>query len=439
MWHDPTRFRRVCPLLVSTPEGWRCSVDAVDVRPFWGLAVRHFALGLLISYIVITAGLYGVLRYVGYHITPLATMWPPAWHQIHTAQEGVYAIRAARALNAGNLQSAVLALELVCDINPHNVPAGLALANLWQVSNQPALADGMYLRLIDRNPEARAIITQAWYHALLSRADYPMIKELSVRMLSVHDGNEGVWLHALFFASRQTKDVRLLKGLLAQPPAMPVWCLDLVRVEVALLEDRFRDVRLALTSPAVQPPSSYVAYYQIERLIMTGHYYEALAMLDAYGKRLNSDEATFHRLRIFSARGWSSLAESEFDRVLSRPLSPRVYTLICAYLIRQPNRALLSRYFVHFMRAQLPLTPENYPYFAATYTAAAANGNWERATEIEAMLKRLTGAEASTFQALLDFFRWRDAKKRIELILPVLALPTEVSYSLLERYQPIGK
>ena len=30
-WHQPARFRRVCPLLVETPDGLRCSVDTRDV------------------------------------------------------------------------------------------------------------------------------------------------------------------------------------------------------------------------------------------------------------------------------------------------------------------------------------------------------------------------------------------------------------------------
>ncbi|MBI3886131.1 MAG: hypothetical protein HY302_10425 [Opitutae bacterium] len=436
MWNEPGRFRRVCPLLVSTPDGWRCSVNTADVRPFWPRAWRYAGLAVFCLYLAGAVGAFGVLRSLGYRISPLAVIVPTKWPEIRAAREGVYAAHALRALNAGNYQSAVLALELVCDLNRHNVAAGLTLAGLWQASNQWNLADGLYVRLMAENPGQQLAVAQAWYHSLLSRADYAQIKELAVRLLPLDEAHRGVWLHALFFAVRQTHDAHFLNELLARPPAVPDWCMQLIRIEAALLQGRLASVERQLTSPDAAPASPYVPYYQIDRLIASGRYDDAIAMLDAYGPRLSPDEATFHRLRIYAARGWTSLAEIEFDDVLSRPLTPRQITLICAQLVRQPNRTLLSRYFVRFVRARLPLTTENYPLFSATFCAAAVNGNWERAADLASMLRQLTGTEAQSFQALQEFLRRGGAAKRIDLVLPAIALPIEVTYALLERYPP---
>lgn len=438
-WSKPERFQRLCPLLVSTPEGWRCSANTADVRPFWKPVFRSIGLALLTLFILGVIGSFGVLRYVGYRISPLAIIWPPRWHEIHQAREDVYATRAVRALNLGNFQTAILSLQLVCDLNPHNVAAGLTLAGLWQISNRSSLADGLYIRLARDNPEQQLVISQARYQSLLSRADYAAIKELSSQLLAIDEPQRGVWLHALFFAVRQTHDSQFLTDLLARQPNLPPWCLTLIQTEAALLADPHATVPLALLSTVADAASPYISYYQIDRLIALGRYDNAMELLVAYGSRINPDEAAYHRLRIFSARGWTSLAEIEFDNILSQPLTARQITLICTFLIGQPNRALLSRYFVSFVRNRVPLTAANYPLFSATFCAAAANGNWERADEIGSMLKQLTGSEAHSFRVLQAFFRKNESGKRINQMLPVIALPTEVSYALLGRYAPSEK
>lgn len=47
-WNRAARVRCVCPLLVGTPEGLRCSIAAANVRPFWGRACA-FAAGAFVA------------------------------------------------------------------------------------------------------------------------------------------------------------------------------------------------------------------------------------------------------------------------------------------------------------------------------------------------------------------------------------------------------
>lgn len=123
-WNQPARFKRVCPLLVQTPQGWRCSVNAESVRPFWGRAILYgTALGLVL-YLALTLLVFGVLRSASYKTSYLSVAWPPRWNELRKSQENLYVARAQQALQAGNYQEAILSLEMVTQLNPGNYPAG---------------------------------------------------------------------------------------------------------------------------------------------------------------------------------------------------------------------------------------------------------------------------------------------------------------------------
>ena len=61
-WRNPGRFKRVCPLLTETKDGWRCGVDAERVRPFWGRAAAYVGAALLTLYLLGSVAVFVVLR-----------------------------------------------------------------------------------------------------------------------------------------------------------------------------------------------------------------------------------------------------------------------------------------------------------------------------------------------------------------------------------------
>ena len=76
-WHQPARFRRLCPLLIETPDGLRCSVDTKDVRPFWRRAAAYYlgaAGGIYLAGLILA---FVFLRIIGYPLSPLTLAWPP--------------------------------------------------------------------------------------------------------------------------------------------------------------------------------------------------------------------------------------------------------------------------------------------------------------------------------------------------------------------------
>lgn len=432
-WNRPRRFRRVCPLLVQGPEGWRCSVEAEGVRPFWLHATRYATAALLALYLVGATVAYVALRVAKYDVSYLTVVWPPRWHELRGSQEQLYARRAQEAMAKGNYQEAILSLEMVCQINPQNYSAGLALAALSQVAAQPYISDHIYERLMRDVPEHRVQTAQIWFQTLLARSAYDKIMPLALAMLSEDPEQRGAWLNALLFSARQTHASEFLGTALQANPHLPEWCTELINIEQGLLEDRVESTLPRLTHIYRQPAASYLPYYQVERLLVGGRADLANTVLGSYTNLLQPDEAAFLRLRIFHAKGWLSLLSPEYDNLLQYPLTPRLANEFCAYLIIHPSPQLLAGYFDRFTRQGPPLTAETLPLYQATYLATALADDSVRVEKIRDQLARFTSSDARVLRGLVELLKAGKPDPRLSRILPLVHLPTEVVYAILEQ------
>ena len=432
-WHQPARFRRVCPLLTETPEGWRCSVEAERVRPFWGRALLYAAGALLALYLAGTAVAYATLRAAKYDLSYLVVAWPPRWKELRGAQEKLYVTRAQTALARGNYQEAILSLEMVCQLNPRNYSAGLALAGLTQMAAQPHISEHIYERLMHDVPEQRTQTAQIWYRTLLARANYQKIIPLAAAMLGEDPEQRSAWLHALLFAARQSRDGESLRSVLQQNPHLPEWCTEIINLEQALLENRFDSALPGLTRVHRQPPSAYLPYYQVERLLLHGHADQAATLLLAYGNRLPADEAAFLRLQIYRAKGWTARIDAEYDLLLQYPMTPRLAAKFCAYLITHPASGPLARYVDKFIQEGPTIAAGTIPLYQATYLAAALAGDTARADLLRAALTKFTSADARVLNGLVELLKTGRPDPRILRILPLVPLPIEVIYAIQAR------
>lgn len=439
-WNKPARFRTVCPLLLETPDGLRCSVNTENVRPFWGRAIGFGTALLLAVYLGGSIGLFVVLKRIGYEVGLNTVVWPGNWSGLRTAQERMYARRAKEALATENYQAAILALEMVGQLNPRNEAAALALANLWQISGRAVLADGIYERLLRENPGSRARIAQVWYRALLTRTDFAQIGALAPRMLGEDLHQQAPWLHALFFATRVTGDHQPLEKAIASGAKFPDWCNYLLAVELAAQTGGIAAAEAQLTRVQSEPGSPYVPIFQAKRLISFQRYASALKVLEGYAGRVPVDEAGFLRLEAFLLLGWTSLADSEFDALLGFPMRPRLAAQFCAHFIRYPDRNLFARYFDRFVKAGPNLDADTFPLFAATLLAAARCGDAERLSYMNEIIRRVTENDSRPLGILATQLGQNAPIARIDLALPSVPLPTEVLYAVLERfYQPPAK
>lgn len=435
-WMQPARFRRVCPLLTQTPQGWRCSVNAESVRPFWGRALLHGSVLGLTLYFAGTLALYAVLRAARYETSYLSVVWPPRWGELRDSQEKLYAARAQQALQAGNYQEAILSLERVTQLNPRNYAAGLALAGLSQVAAQPYVSDHIYERLMRDVPEQRRPTAQIWFRALLARAAYPQVKELATRMLSEDPAERAAWLNALLFSSRQTGDHACLGKVLSEHPHLPEWCTELIGVEQLLLQGHLDRALPRLTRVHRQPAAGYIPYYQVDRLLRHREADRASDLLRTYGSRLPPDEAAFLRLRVYQAKGWTSLTGPELDALLRYEMAPRIIAQFCACLIDRPDPALFARFHDRLAAADLPVNAETVPLHQAVYLAATLAGDTTRAEQVIARINQYTSSDARVLRGLGQLLRAPGLDPRLPRILPLVPLPTEVVYAILDRAPP---
>ncbi|AOS45439.1 hypothetical protein Verru16b_02520 [Lacunisphaera limnophila] len=432
-WRQPARFRRVCPLLTETKEGWRCGVDAERVRPFWGRAALYGGAAFLSLYLAATLAVFAFLRTASYDTSYLTVVWPPLWSELRGSQEKLYATRAQQALAKGDYAEAILALQLVCEINPQNYPAALTLATLSQIAGQPYVAEHIYARLMHEVPEQRPATAQIWIRALLARGDYPQIKPLATAMLSEDSGRREAWLHTLLFSARQTRDQSALETLLNHHTDLPEWCLELARIELLLLQRHPDQALPLLTRVHGRPGSPYLPYYQAETLMDLGRFEAASDLINAYGSRLPLEEAAFLRLRLFEAQKWTSLMGPEYDNLLSYPMTPRLAAQFCAWFIRSPDAAAFTRYAERFQRHGPPLSSDTLPLYHATYLAAIACKDTARAEELAGTITRFTAANAKAVRAVGDLLLQGAGQQQLSQLLPLVPLPVEVIYVVLDR------
>lgn len=432
-WSSPLRFRRVCPLLGHRADGaFCCSVGAHDVRPFWGRAV--LAYGGLSGLIYATGVLlvFGFLRYRGYELNLLQVGWPPAWSDFGRAQSQLFYKRGQSALRAGQINEAVLSLSIAYERDPENGPAGLLLAQLWQTT-QPALSDRIYSSLLRHPRDDGMAVAQTWCGALLRRGNFQQIVRVAVEALKAASSPSPVWELTLLEAIRLSAGSELEQARLPSVEGLPHTAkavLDREHVLRTSLQPGSRAPALAELVPAAPSP---VAVYQIvTSLLLSGHAAEALALLDRFGKVLDTRTLTSLRLDGFAAQGWSELRQIEIDALLgASPGRPGV-DIVCAHLIRFPDTALSTRFFARIDSRPPPLSSEGASAtYAALFCLAGVEKNASRLEHYRKQLESVSGGSLPALAAVADFFLGKSTDKRLGSFLPFLpAVSNEVAWSL---------
>ncbi|MDE3083780.1 MAG: hypothetical protein KGJ37_00995 [Verrucomicrobiota bacterium] len=438
-WQNPARFRRVCPLLVETPDGLRCSAETKDVRPFWGRAFGFYGGGLAALWLTGALTVFAVMRGIGYPVSIVSVAWPPAWQQIRAARAEYFFQKARRSLDAGHVSEALLALPYAYTLNPRNYSAGLLLAQLWQIG-QPVLSDRLYAKLLHEHPEQRATIAAAWYRALLARGDFAKITQLARDVLASQPSPAPDWLRALFFAARRTGDPAPLRTLLDKQRALTPALRNLIEIEILIEEGRTADAHAALLRLNVDTP--YAAYYQVNELARLGFPSEAISELNAKPGFFGAFDQAALRLDAFATQGWSSLVHNEAENLLLAPANASVFELLAAQLIRHPDAELLAESFDKLEREPPANRDDAYRAALALFFAAGANKDWDHLRAARGLLRKNNNGSIAILDVTEAFFRGKSAHQHIESLLPMLQpLSPEVMYALFEHYgknQPAG-
>lgn len=435
-WHRQARFRRVCPLLVDTPDGLRCSANTADVRPFWGLAGLYYGGVLLTVYAIAVLTVFIFLRTVGYPVSILHVGLPPLWHKVGQARGWFFLDRSNRAFAAGKTAEGLLYLANSYEFDPTNFDAGIALAKNFQ-AGQPARSDEIFTKLLKDHPNKRGLVAQDWFRAMLARGDFEKITPLAQAETLADTVHAGVWVRALLFATRRTGNDGPLRTLLASSaPAVAAWH-PLFETELLLRAGRKREARIALERPWPRESPPFCLFYRVNALIEFDDAFAALDLLARHPRTLDSEAEVTLRLDAFADRDAKVPLQRQFDELLAPRLNLSSLKIICAHLIRHPDPAIFARLYDKVAREPIPFGTETAGAWFSLLCTAGAVGDRARLAEITERLKTMSNNPFVALDGVAAYFRGETTERRVTLFLPILPLPLEVTYALIERYAPL--
>jgi hypothetical protein len=435
-WHRQTRFQRVCPLLVETRDGLRCSVNAADVRPFGGQFGKYYGGALLALYVAGVIGVFSFLRTIGYPVSIPPVALPPLWHKVGQARGWFFVEQANQAFAAGKRPEGLLYLASAYDFGPaSNYEAGLTLSKIAQ-ARQPARSDDMFQRLLRDHPEYRAATTEGWFLALLPRSDLPRIISLARSEVLTNREDAHVWIRALFFATRRTQDDAPLRALLENPPPEAAVWHPLLEVELLLRGGRKAEAQAAILRPWPATAPAYSLYYRVSKLIEMGAILRAVDLLAQYPQTLDSQDAAALRLDALASHRATANLNRPVEDLLAGRLDASTVRILFAHLIRYPDEVIFGRLWERIERIGLPMDTDYVGSWFSLLATAGAVGDTARLHQITGRLKQSATTPFIALGMVESFFNVEMADRPVTNLLPLLPLPLEVTYALLERYPP---
>jgi len=432
-WNSAERFRRVCPLLVKTSDGWRCSANTADVRPFWCRAFGYYGGTVAALYLIAALGVFIFLRIVGYPVNVFHVAWPPAWHRLGEARGWFFMEKARQSFAANRTSEAILYLTNAYEFDPSNYAAGLTLAKTLQ-SGQPAISNQLYERLLHEHPSRSEDTAEEWFRALLARGDFGNVSTLARDEVLAQGPHTSVWMRALVFATRQTRDDSALRALRdSSAPAATVWR-PLIDTELLLLAGRNPEAHPLLTHGDWSQIPPYGFYYQVNQLTELGDVFASLDLLARNGATLDDETRVTLQLAAFARQGARLPLQRLVDQLLGPKLTLPVVKILTVQLIRYPDAALLAQLHARFRAEHIPFTTETAGAVFSLLCAAGVNADWPVFNELRTTITNQAGASAPFLTAVEAFFRGRSSSTRITSLLPGLPLPLETTYALIERY-----
>jgi hypothetical protein len=364
------------------------------------------------------------------------------WHRIAETRGWFFLDRSNRAFAEGRTAEGLLYLANSYEFDPRNYSAGLSLAKNLQVG-QPAQSDRVFNQLMQEHPARRDATAQEWLRALLPRGSFEKITELARDEVLSDTVHAGVWVRALIFVTRQTRNDAAVRALLANPaPGARVWH-RVLQAELLARAGSKRELRTAVEQPwshEENPP--FALFYRVETLIELGDTFAAMDLLAKHPGLLDPEAEVTLRLAAYAAGGLKNPLRQEIDTLLAPRLTAAtlsVVKILCAQLIRYPDQPTFERLMAKVERDQLAMNTETAGGWFALLCTAGAVDDKTRLHELTARLKQASKTPFVALGIVEAFFRGQTTDRRITTFLPILPLPMEIHYALLERYGPRAK
>lgn len=433
-WNNARRFRRVCPLLVETADGLRCSVNTADVRPFWGIPARYYGGSLLGLYVVGVLTVFTFLRGLGYPVSIVHVALPPLWYRVGQERGWFFLTRARQAFLAGRTPEGLLYLANAYEFDPSNYEVGLTLAKTYQLG-QPHQSDEIYRKLLETHPDRRSVTAQHWVRALLARGDFAQTIPLAVAEVERDPARANAWMRTLLFATRHSHNDAALRTLESSKDASVAVWRPLLQTELLITGGQRAAALRRASEPWPAKAPAFTVVYRAETIAQLGDPVEALDFLVQHRAQLDDEAYWTVRLHCLALAGSTQMLRQEFQvALLDPPLTQPRLKMMCAQLIRHPDPVLFERVYTKADSSHMSLNDETAGGWFSLQCTAGAVGDLVR---LHTLTLRLRQASQTPFAALLQvesFFRDKVPESSATSFLPFLPVPLEVTYALIDRY-----
>ena len=388
------------------------------------------AAGAGMVYLTGVFAVFGFLCAVGYPVQLRSVAWPPSWHDLRQARAKYFFEKGQQALLKGNPAAALMSFAQSYELDSSDYSSGWLTAQL-SVSSGMAYSNQVYSRLINDHPKRAEATSQAWLSLALAQGDVATVGELALKRIADHSPNTGFWLRALIFACQRTKALAPLAGL-ASNAELPEPLREICRLELAVgTSDRATAQRLLnekLSRPdLIREP---LLSFRIERLLKLDDPDDALVQLEAFGRFISPADKAMLALETSRQLGWKGYVRGGVEQILSHRASVADVELLCVFLIRHPDRELVSRVAAALEKEPLKSKDENWAAHEALLLATGAAGDCAQMRRIGAKLETIAGTPLPRLGLVETYFQRDFRRSPLQQCLPVLiSVPTEVVYA----------
>lgn len=351
-WHRPARFRPLCPLLVQTPDGWRCSVAATAVRPFWGRALLIAGGSAGALWLALTLTVFALFRWGNdLPIRWVDVAWPGHWSRVRMVQADRLFLRAMIAFQQGNMNEAFLALTSARQRDPHNYRANLLIGQITMFQGSHLFADEIFAQL-RRDTPAEAYRTAVVYHdTLLMLLRHERLAAHSLEMARTDTARASLWIRSLLFALRAGRLAPdFIRDHAADLGGLSPHARLLLEAEAEITRGRTDHGVGLLRRPYSGPLNPVYMELQVGRLAELGEGGAAQTLLDFYGPLLGAFRHARAQFALDQRLGDRGAAEATFRQLLALCTDPERAQLVAVELISQPDEKFFRELHGRFSR-----------------------------------------------------------------------------------------
>lgn len=432
-WAGAGRFRRVCPALVRTADGWRCSAAPAQVRPYWGRAAAVYAALAACLYLGATGALWFMWQRVGYDRIAYADVaWPGRWPRVKSAQAEHFRRQAREAMAAGDFSKALLSLTTAERFGQGGFEERLMQARLWAQAGNAGYAAQLFSAVQKDYPGRGDEAAVLWHDQLLANGQFGLLADLCVQRLAAAGGKtrESLWEFSLGFALDHGRLAGAIqRARTGELTRLPERMRGLVDVLAKWQDGRIAEAAGDLSAMRFSTGERMAMRRQVEWLARMGRADEAGVALQRNATALGDFEVAALRYSIDAGSGRTDAARADFLGLLRGPLSPEQADRLCALVIVARDGASLRR--VPGLFALEPLNA-NAPAQAAFWVAALVGRSPELAKGARARFAAASGGRQLPSVESLDFERQEaDDPHSPFFIVSYVSLPRETIYALM--------